>query len=129
MYCLDTSVLVDFFRNDAIIIQKLNELSDECALFISTPILCELYKGSFISSKSNKDIASVKDFLSFVEIADFNIEACEWFGKEYARLQKLGRTPPEIDLMIASIAKTNGLTLITRDKRDFLNIDIKVEVW
>ena len=35
----------------------------------------------------------------------------------------------ESDLMIASIAKANGLVLVTRNKKHFENIDIKIEVW
>jgi len=36
---------------------------------------------------------------------------------------------PESDLMIASIAKNNSLILVTRDKKHFDNLGIKVEQW
>ncbi|MEK6933298.1 MAG: hypothetical protein AABW75_00290 [Nanoarchaeota archaeon] len=48
-----------------------------------------------------------------------NKKSCCWFEEEYARLQKIGKTPSELDLMIASIVKANDLAVVTRNKKDF----------
>jgi tRNA(fMet)-specific endonuclease VapC len=41
-----------------------------------------------------------------------------------------GRTPSYVDGQIAAIAKTNDLTLVTRNTSDFVHFaDLRVENW
>lgn len=129
MYCLDTNIVVDFLRGNKIIIEKIRNISINNDLFITCISLCELFKGAFLSSKSEKELGIINEFLDSIKVLDLNIDSCKSFGKEYARLNKIGKQTKEFDLMIACIAKSNELVLITRDKKDFENIDAKVEAW
>lgn len=45
--------------------------------------------------------------------------AAQWHARERARLQAAGATPPFADGQIAATAAVNGLTLVTRNLRDF----------
>ena len=57
-------------------------------------------------------------------------EAATWHGKETARLQNIGKSPPFLDAQIASVAKTNDLILVTRNIIDFQNFtELKLENW
>ena len=47
-------------------------------------------------------------------------EAALWHAEERARLTAQGRTPSYVDGQIAAIAKTNDLTLVTRNTSDFV---------
>ncbi len=128
-YCLDTNIVVDFLRGNKIIIEKIRNISLHSDLSITCISLCELFKGAFLSSRSEKELIIINDFLDSVKVLDLNIDSCQTFGQEYSRLNKIGKQTKEFDLMIASISRANGLILITRDKKDFENIDVKLEVW
>ena len=128
-YCLDTSIVVALFRGDELLKSKFTELSSRGELFINYITLCELYKGAFLSILFEKSLQEIAHLLNIVEDLEFNTDACILFGKEYARLNKLGKQTEELDLMIASIAKAYDLTIVTRNKKHFENIDVKIEVW
>lgn len=49
--------------------------------------------------------------------------AADWHGRERARLESLGRPAQFVDGQIAAIAVSNGLTLITRNLRDFASFE------
>ena len=131
MYCLDTNIIIDFLRGESIIIKKIqNMMAKDVGLFINPIVLCELYKGAYlVKVNSEKILSKIKFLTESLDSLDFNTSASLLFGKEYGRLSKLGKTPQELDLMIASIAKAHNMILITRDKKDFDNIDVKIEVW
>lgn len=131
MYSLDTNTIIDFFRGEVNIIKKIAELKNKnINLFISPLVLCELYKGAYLA-KMNKDkiLTSIDFLLETVDILDFNKESCLFFGQEYGRLSKIAKTPKELDLMIASISKVHNKILITKDKKDFENFNVKMEFW
>lgn len=130
MFCLDSNIVIGIFRGDGGLKNKCKIfMEDGVEGYITSITLCELYKGAYLSKEIEKNLLSIKDFISSVKVLDFTNQACEFFGKEFARLQKIGKTPCESDLMIASIAKTHNLILITRDKKDFQNFDIRIEEW
>ena len=52
-------------------------------------------------------------------------EAIEW-GTAFARCQLNGYKPPVIDSLLAAIALTNGLTLVTRNEKDFRPFGVEV---
>lgn len=65
-----------------------------------------------------------------VPILPYDAQAARWHGRERARLERLGRTRPFVDGMIAAVAATRGLTLVTRNVPDFEHFaDLRVENW
>ncbi len=110
MYCFDTSIIVGFFRGDENLNTKINQISKLVPIFITPITLCELYKGL-------RPIEIVEGFIlsTNVKLLNFNPTACKIFGEAYIDLKKKGRLIPEPDLMIASMAKANDLTLVTRE--------------
>ncbi|MEK6861074.1 MAG: type II toxin-antitoxin system VapC family toxin, partial [Nanoarchaeota archaeon] len=86
-------------------------------------------KGAYLSSKTKEGIKLINEFVDTIKMLDINAFACEEFGKEYVKLKNVGKIPDEIDLMIAAIVKANDLILITKNKKDFENINVKIEVW
>lgn len=128
-YCLDTNIVIALFRGDEFLRDKFAGLSSRGELFISYITLCELYKGAFLSALYEKSLQEINNLLVIVDLLDFNADACAFFGKEYARLNKLGKQTEESDLMIASIAKAHDLIVVTRNKKHFENIGVKLEVW
>lgn len=130
MYCFDTNIVIDIFRGDENLRLKLKKIIESSAEIFITPItLCELYKGAYLHHNPIEKAKEVDNFISSFDILDFTWESAKYFGKEYARLSKIGKLTSEFDLMIASITRANNLILITRNKKHFENINIKIEVW
>jgi tRNA(fMet)-specific endonuclease VapC len=63
-------------------------------------------------------------------ILPYDEHAAEWHAKERARLSSRGQTPSFVDGQIASIAKINGLILVTRNSVDFKEFsELTLENW
>lgn len=129
MYCLDTDILIDFLRNNEKAVLKIKEISEKGKIF-TTPInLCELFKGAYLSSKVTKELNIIYSLIWSLEVLEFREDICREFGIEYGYLKEIGKMIQEFDIIIACFAKINNLTLVTRNKKHFENIDIKLEVW
>lgn len=127
MYCLDTNIIIDFFRGDKKIINLIHE--NDGYLYITPITLCELYRGVHSSKNPDHDISVIDNFLISVQMLQFNSIACKIYGHLCMQLKRKGRMMQNPDCMIASIVKARDLILITRNKKDFLNADIHVEEW
>ena len=133
MYCIDTNIAIDILRGDETLKEKISRLvvSRE-EVFISSISLCELFKGVYlieIKEKQDEALLKIKSFISSFEVVDFEEVSCEEFGRIYSFLKKIGKMVTEPDIMIAAMVKVNNLILITRDKKHFKNLGIKVEDW
>lgn len=65
-----------------------------------------------------------------IAILPYDRAAAEWHASERARLGRIGLTPPFVDGQIASVARTQGLILVTANVRDFQNFEgLQVEDW
>lgn len=129
MYCLDTNIIIDFLRGNEESINGVKTILMKGEIFITPISLCEIYKGIYLYDNIEEELRIFDEVLTWLNILDFNKEVCKAFGKEYARLKKIGKLTQEFDLMIASFVKVNNLILITRNKKHFENINIKIEVW
>jgi tRNA(fMet)-specific endonuclease VapC len=129
MYCLDTNIIVNYLRGDKETLSKLNEVSHDTEIFITPLTLCELFRGAYLSKDSEIKLKLIKEFTDSFVLLEFDEKVCIEYGKEYARLSKLGKITENIDLMIACFAKVNGLILVTRNIKHFENTGVKLEVW
>ena len=129
MYCLDTNIVVDILRGDRELAKRVAKEVEEGDVFLTPVSLCELYRGVFGHSKPEQKEIILNLFISNFSLTSFSDDACRIFGEIYNSLKKKGKTVSEFDLMIASIAKANDLVLVTRDKKHFENLGIRVEVW
>ena len=129
MYCLDTNIIIEFLKGNKIIIEKVNIARQQGEIFITYISLCELYKGIYLSNKIETELEELDEFLEAISVVGLDKESCESFGKDFVKLQKSGKMTNEFDLMIASIVKANNLILITRDKKHFDNLGVKVNGW
>ncbi|MEK6934669.1 MAG: type II toxin-antitoxin system VapC family toxin [Nanoarchaeota archaeon] len=128
MYCLDTNIIIEFFKGNERIIKKIKEnLNNQ---FFTTLSLCELYKGAFLSKNKEKELINIQTLLDYLELVTLNMKSAEIFGEKYKLLQDLGKMTQEFDLLNASIALAYDLTFVTLNKRHFINIPgLKIEEW
>ena len=133
-YLLDTNILAEPLRpqpNDRILYYlKLHQ--DEIA--IASVVWHEMWFGCYRLPLSAKRSA-IETFLTQVvapsiPILPYDQEAASWHAAERARLTAIGKTPPLADGMIAAIAKTINLVLVTINLDDFGGFqELKLKSW
>ena len=131
-YCLDTDIIIDFFRGNALMIEKIQKLSEFNELFLTVISLCEIFRGIYSYSKGKeqeKELGDIDVFLQRVNILSLDINSSREFGKISAELKRRGKMTQELDLMIASIAKSNNTIIVTRNRKHFENTGVNVEIW
>ena len=133
-YLLDTSTVsapMSKTPNPAVL-RRLGEHGHESA--IAAPVWHELTYGCRRLPRGKRRSA-LEAYLHDVVRASFPIlpydeAAATWHGHERARLEALGRPAPFTDGQIAAIARTNGLSLITVNVRDFARFSgLRVADW
>lgn len=133
-YLLDTNVLSEPVRStpDAQVVATLRNHSGELAttsivwheLIYGAERLPEGEKRTYLFTYLTEVVRTT------VPILPYDAQAARWHGRERARLARLGRTRPFVDGMIAAVAATRGLTLVTRNVPDFEHFaDLDVENW
>jgi tRNA(fMet)-specific endonuclease VapC len=114
-FLLDTTII------SAPIAKKLEQQSHYCA--IAAPVWHELVYGcSRLPAGKRRD--TLEEYLHGVvrrcfPILPYDDVAAERHGRERARLEDRGKTPPFVDGQIAAIAHSQGLTLVTANIDDF----------
>lgn len=108
------------------------EAQEVDGLYISVISVGEILKGIALLPKSARkeqlDQWFKGELLPFFDGRTLQIgheEALEW-GTTFARCQLNGYKPPVIDSLLAATALTNGLTLVTRNEKDFHPFGVKV---
>lgn len=126
-YLVDTCIIVDIFRGKDRAQRRFHELGvKQCCT--ATVCLCELYAGAFKRGREVefRAIEWLKDKIPCIPFDKSFIT----YGKIRAKLEKEGRRLEDMDLLLASIAIDNDLTLITGNRKHFDRIpDLKLEVW
>lgn len=100
------------------------DLHPEPLLFISALSLGEIERGcARVEDETQRRF--LMDWADTVRerfagrILPFDAEVAEHWGRMFGELERLGRRPPLIDSLIAATALVHGLTVVTRNVRDF----------
>lgn len=134
LYLLDTNILAEPLRPKphAGVLDALQRYEGQCA--IPAVVWHELWFGCKRLAPSAKR-QTIESYLAGVvaptmPILPYDLSAALWHAEERARLVALGRTPPFADGMIAAVAVTQDLTLVTRNVDDFrLFQGMRCENW
>jgi predicted nucleic acid-binding protein len=111
-YLVDTSVWVEFLRGKKISIKKrLETLLDENRAVVTGIILAELLTGI----NNEKDQHFLEECFLGLPYLEATREIFATAGKMGATMHKKGITLPVSDLLIAALAKTHALTVLTLD--------------
>jgi tRNA(fMet)-specific endonuclease VapC len=134
LYLLDTNVVSEPSRSrpDENVVARLREHAGQTA--IPSIVWHELIYGieRLRQGKRRTYLASyLTDVVSRSQpVLPYGEEAALWHGRERARLEHLGRPRPFADGMIAAVAATHDLTLVTRDTGHFESFrGLRVENW
>ena len=120
-YFIDTNVIIDFLEAEKLAVECMRKLVEQ-HVFISSIVAAELYRGVFLS-ENKREAERVAEFIKTVEIKDFDHKSAQIFGQKYAQLKKAGKITQEVDLLIASVCLAHDGVFVTRNSKDFKNIE------
>ena len=128
-YLLDTNICIDVIkRRPESLLDRFNENASH--LGISTVTLAELLHGAEKSSQPQRTLSVVEDFCSRLDVLDYGIKAAQHYGQIRAALEPRGMPIGVNDLHIAAHARSEGLTLISNDLREFERVEgLLYENW
>jgi tRNA(fMet)-specific endonuclease VapC len=103
---------------------------DAGGIAIASVTLAELYAGAYKRPQPARLLALIGDLLQDVAVLNFDANCAEQFGRVRGSLLQQGIHVPTADLMIASVALTHNLTLVTHNTADYRNIPrLRLDDW
>lgn len=99
-------------------------------LAISTVTLMELIYGAEKSSNPERNLADIAGFAARLEVLKYDQDASIHTGQLRAELARAGTPIGPYDHMIAGHARSQGLILVTNNRREFDRVPgLRVEDW
>jgi tRNA(fMet)-specific endonuclease VapC len=121
-YLLDTNIVIYVIKRRALsTLQLFNEHAGHMA--ISAITLAELMHGAEQSNAPARSLAVVEDFCSRLEVLPYGPKAAQHYGSIRSALEKQGQPIGVNDLHIAAHARSEGLTLVSNNLREFERVE------
>ena len=129
MYLLDTDIVIYNLKGHKVVHDNLRKHYNDL-LCLSVISLMELYYGAYKSERIESNLAKIKTIESCLKIIRIGEEVVELFGMLKSKLENEGQTLDDFDLIIASIALTHNMILVTNNTRHFKRIEgLRLENW
>lgn len=128
-YLLDTNIVIYVIKKRPLqALEIFNRQHGRMA--ISSITLAELAHGAEKSSDVSRNTAIVEDFVSRLAVLPYDDRAAWQYGNIRAVLEQRGQPIGLNDLHIAAHARSNGLTLVTNNLREFERVPgLLLENW
>ena len=128
-WLLDTNICVYLLNGNEPLKQKVREIGVQ-NIAVSAAVLAELYFGAYNSTKIKTNLATIETFSKHLTIFTDSIESARLFGRIKADLKRQGKRIEDFDILVASVALANDLTLVTHNTTHFSRIaDLRIEDW
>lgn len=126
-YLLDTNAVVAMLLGKASVARRARiERVDD--LLLSTVVLHELYFGAYAGEQTHRTLTRIDGLR--LPILPFDDLDARCAAEIRAMLRRAGTPIGPLDTLIAGQALARGLTLVTRNTREFLRVpDLRVENW
>ena len=129
IYCLDTDILIEYFKGNEAIRRKVESLSGKDSLGLNWLTFYEFFKGIFVSGRLGEE-KFLQELNETCLILNPSYEAAKIGGEIYAALRKEGRLINDADILIASIVRAHDAVLVTNNEDHFSRIKgLKIENW
>ncbi len=130
MYLLDTNACIRILNNtSASLIARLRRHGPG-EIHLCSVVKAELIYGAYHGTRVAENLRLLQRFFEPFDSLPFNDGCAEQYGRIRDELQRGGTPIGPNDLMIASIAVANDLTLVTNNTREFARVvRLRVEDW
>jgi tRNA(fMet)-specific endonuclease VapC len=129
-YLLDTNIIIFILKEPTgLLAGKLAQVSPS-DIVICSVVEAELYYGATKYGVPERRKAALDGFLSAFHSLPFDTACVPEYARIRDQLERQGQVIGANDLLIAAIALTNGLTVITHNSGEFRRIiGLGVEDW
>ena len=129
IYCLDTDIIIEYFRGNEAIKNKIENLGDNDSIGLTWLSVYEFFKGIFASGKFDEEMF-LKKFVESAVMLEESYESTKIGGDIYGTLKRNGNLLNDEDIIIASVVKSRDSVLVTNNEEHFRRINgLKVENW
>jgi tRNA(fMet)-specific endonuclease VapC len=132
LYLLDTNICIHYIKGEYNLINKIQKVGFS-SCYISEITIAELLYGVENSSPDRYliNLQRVNSLETSFSDRIISIREClKEYAKQKAQLRKNGRRVEDLDIFIGATSIVKNLTLVTRNTKDFINMDnIKLENW
>lgn len=128
-YMLDTNIVIYVIKRRPVeVLEVFNRHAGQ--MCISSITLAELLHGAEKSVMPEHNLCQVEDFVSRLEVLEYANKAAAHYGEIRADLEYKGTPIGVNDLHIAGHARSEGLTLITNNLREFERVEaLRLHNW
>ena len=120
-YLLDTDICIYWLNGKKSVRDKLLEIGfQEVSICVIT--VSELYFGAYNSIKIKQNLTTAEKFIQNIVVLSLSNQTLKQFGQLKAQLRKAGTPVADFDLLIASVAITENLILVTNNTRHYQHI-------
>lgn len=126
----DTDVCVDVMRGRSPELRSRLERTAPGEVAVSAIVTAELWTGVMKSREPKSAENAVREFLSYVEVLDWPVEAGRVYGGIRERLEASGNSIGATDMLIAAHAIHEKAALVTHNQSEFRRVaGLKLENW
>ncbi len=128
-YMLDTNIVIYVIKRRPIeILEVFNKHAGQ--MCISSITFAVLLHGVEKSTMPDHNLLQVEDFISRLDVLPYGDKAAAHYGNIRADLERKGTIIGVNDLHIAGHARSEGLTLVTNNMREFERVDaLRIINW
>lgn len=128
-YLLDTNTVIYAIKKKPLLLFETFDAHAATAA-ISSITLAELAFGAEKSNHPERNLQGMHEFCARLQLLDYGAKAAAHYGKIRAHLEKLGTPIGANDLHIAAHARSEGLTLVSNNLREFERVPgLLMENW
>jgi tRNA(fMet)-specific endonuclease VapC len=129
-YLLDTDICIYLLNEGSPALYEQFQKHARARICVSTITEAELYYGALHSQKSQQNRERVVLFLDPLETLPFDSQAAQEFAMIKEAFTKKGNPIGVMDMLIAAVAKAQGMSVVTNNQRHFTRVrGLKVENW
>lgn len=119
-FLLDTDICSAYLKNDPRVVSKV--MLHFGGIHVSVITVAELMTWALRAKAPPTRLQGVNDFLSAATLHNVDVIVAEKFGEIRASLIDQGITVGQMDLLNASIALVNNLTMVTHNTSDYQSV-------
>ena len=128
-YMLDTNIVIYVIKKRPVSALEVFNLHAGL-MCISSVTYAELLHGVEKSTKPEHNLRQVEDFISRLEVLDYNRKAAAHYGNIRADIERKGVIIGINDLHIAGHARSEAMVLITNNLRAFERVEgLRLDNW
>jgi tRNA(fMet)-specific endonuclease VapC len=129
-FLLDTNICIAWLNGSDQGIYQAVSSKQPGELATSSVVRAELEFGARRSRSTAKNLRKLQTFFEHIPTVPFDDDAAVHYGLIRTELMRLGLPIGPNDLLIAATARSRGLTLITRNLREFERVpELDVQRW